>query len=366
MKKSSTPGSADTSDPPRSAAGPTPLLDVVNLSVRYATGRGQSRALEGVDLRLESGANLGLVGESGCGKSTFLKAVLGVLSNNAEITSGQVLFEGRDLRALDHESLRRVRWAGISMITQSALNSLDPVRRVGDQIVDAILSHEACSRSTAQKRAAEAFELVGIDVARMREYPHQFSGGMRQRAIIAMALILKPRLVLADEPTTSLDVIVQDQILQRIRRLQSRLGFSMLLVTHDLALIIENCDQVAVMYGGVVVEHGSVTGVIDAPFHPYTLGLKNSLPHLRRRTAPISIPGVPPDLTALPDGCRFASRCPFVKAVCRRQAPGPVEVEAGHMVRCHRHDEMPALRAEAATVEAWKRVEEAQAAEARL
>ena len=227
----------------------TPRLEVTNLSVRYRTDRGPAAALVGVNLTLEAGENLGLVGESGCGKSTFLKSLMGVLPNNAEIVSGAVRLDGEDMITATPERRRQRRWKDMSMITQSALNALDPVHRVGDQIIDAINAHEKVSRRDAIKRVKELFELVGVDPKRFREFPHQFSGGMRQRAIIAMALVLNPSVVLADEPTTSLDVIVQDQIFRRIHELQDKFGFSILLVTHDLALVIENCDRIAVMYG---------------------------------------------------------------------------------------------------------------------
>ncbi len=331
----------------------TPPLSVSELSVRYRTERGIAHALEKVSLTVATGSNLGLVGESGCGKSTFLKAAMGVLPENAEIVRGAVFLEGENLTVAGKERRRQRRWARMSMITQSALNALDPVHRVGDQIVDAIRAHESCSYRDALERVKRMLELVGVDPGRIREYPHQFSGGMRQRAIIAMALILNPRVVLADEPTTSLDVIVQDQIFRRIRRLQAELGFSMLLVTHDLALVIENCDRIAVMYGGVIVEEGPTAEVVNAPVHPYTLGLKNSLPHLDRKAEPIAIPGTPPDLVHLPQGCRFAARCPFAVEKCRQTQPDLSEVAPGHWAACHRHDEITELRAEAARPETW-------------
>lgn len=330
-----------------------PPLSVKELSVHYRTQRGIAHALEKVSLSVDKGRNLGLVGESGCGKSTFLKAAMGVLPDNAEIVSGTVCLDGEDLTSADRERRRQRRWAGMSMITQSALNALDPVHRVGDQIVDAIKAHENCSHHMAVERVKRMLELVGVDPRRFREFPHQFSGGMRQRAIIAMALILNPSVVLADEPTTSLDVIVQDQIFRRIRGLQSEFGFSMLLVTHDLALVIENCERIAVMYGGVIVEEGPTADVVNAPAHPYTLGLKNSLPHIDRRVEPIAIPGTPADLVHLPRGCRFTARCPFAIDTCRQAQPGLSEIGPDHRVACHRHVDIPGLRADAARPETW-------------
>jgi peptide/nickel transport system ATP-binding protein len=241
------------------------------------------------------------------------------------------------------------------MITQSALNALDPVHRVGDQIVEAVLAHRRVPRREAVERAREMLALVGVDPRRFRDYPHQFSGGMRQRAIIAMALILEPRVVLADEPSTSLDVIVQDQIFRRVRELQQRLGFSMLLVTHDLALVIENCARIAVMYAGAVVEEGPTADVVTAPFHPYTLGLKNSLPRLDRDSDPIAIPGTPPDPVIPLAGCAFAERCPFALAVCRERKPPMRTLGPGHRAACHRAEDMPGLRPAAALFETWNR-----------
>jgi len=311
-----------------------PVLDVQGLSVAFRTRRGLAQALDDVSLTIGAGATVGLVGESGCGKSTLLKAVVGVLGGNAEITAGAVRFRGLDLVKADAETVRRQRWKGIAMITQSALNALDPVLRV-----------------------------VGIDPSRFSEYPHQFSGGMRQRAIIAMALVLKPDLVLADEPTTSLDMIVQDQIFRRLDELQSQLGFSVLLVTHDLGVVIENCVRVAVMYAGRIVEEGPIAAVVDAPRHPYTLGLKNSLPRLDRSAEPIAIPGVPPDPVAMPKGCRFAERCPFALDICWRESPPLREVAPGHRAACHRSADLHALRRAAEDHRTWASTAAARSAD---
>ena len=338
-----------------------PILSVDGLTVRYATRRGTATALRDVSLHLDKGANLGLVGESGCGKSTFLKAVIGVLGSNASIVAGSINFDGIDLAKADAEAIRRRRWSGISMITQSALNALDPVHCVGDQIVEAVLAHRKVTRHEAAERTREMLALVGVDPRRFRDYPHQFSGGMRQRAIIAMALILEPAIVLADEPSTSLDVIVQDQIFGRIRELQERLGFSMLLVTHDLALVIENCVRIAVMYAGAIVEEGPTANVINAPFHPYTLGLKNSLPRLNSDTDPIAIPGTPPDPIAPLPGCAFAARCPFAVGTCREVPPPMRDLGLGHRAACHRAEEMPGLRGAAELFETWNRSTEISA-----
>jgi len=331
-----------------------PLLSIEDLSTVYDTQQGDIRAVEDVSFGIEEGLNFGLVGESACGKSTVLKSVIGVLPPNAFVAGGRILFEGRDLMTLDEEERRKPRWKRISMITQSALNSLDPVYKVGDQIIEALQTHESMDRDAAKQRVEEMFALVGIDKKRFSEYPHQFSGGMRQRAIIAMSLILRPSLVIADEPTTSLDVIVQDQILKNMRRLQDILGFSILLVTHDMALVIENCDHVGVMYGGKIMELGPKREVILRPFHPYTMGLKNSFPNiLDRRSKLISIPGVPPVLMGDLQGCRFSSRCPFSTERCSREIPPLIEVEPEHRAACHYTDHAGDMRNEAALAETW-------------
>lgn len=330
-----------------------PVLEVRNLTVRFATKRGTADALEDVSLSIPAGTNVGLVGESGCGKTTLMKAMIGISSANAEITRGSVLFRGTDLLTADPETVRRLRLTRISMITQSALNALNPVHRVGDQIVEAISAHTKMPRRLAEGRAKDMLAMVGVDPKRFYEYPHQFSGGMRQRAIIALALVLKPELVLADEPTTSLDIIVQDQIFRRIRQLQVELGFSMLLVTHDLGVVIENCHRIAVMYAGKIVEEGQIAAVVDEPFHPYTLGLKNSLPRLDGTVEPIAIPGLPPDPVAMPRGCRFAQRCPFALEICTKVQPPLEPVVPGHYAACHRAAEMPGLRHTAEKYETW-------------
>ena len=330
-----------------------PLLSIAGLSASYSTPRGPASALANIDLALGMGENLGLIGESGCGKSTLLKAVMGVMPGNARIDAGHIVFQDRDLVSSSAEQRRAMRWAGISMVTQSALNALNPVLRVGDQIAEAILAHRRVSRAEAWRRTEGLLAMVGVAPERARDYPHQFSGGMRQRAIIAMALALEPPLVLADEPTTALDVVVQDQIFRNLRELQARLGFSLLLVTHDLALVIENCARVAVMYAGEIVETGPTREVIRRPTHPYTLGLKNALPRLGSRAEPIAIPGGPPDLVEPPPGCRFAARCPFALPLCRSEPPPLTTVEAGRQARCHRTAEIDALAPLAALPQTW-------------
>ncbi len=330
------------------------ILHVEGLDLRYATDRGPAAALSGVTLAVERGEAIGIVGESGCGKSTLLKAIMGVMPRNAAITGGAIRFDGTDLVAAGPEHWRRARWKGMAMIAQSALNALNPVQRIGTQIAEAITAHEDWPKAQVTARVAELLEMVGVDPGRARDYPHQFSGGMRQRVLIAMALALRPPVLLADEPTTALDVIVQDQIFRRLAALRAELGFAMLLVTHDLALVIENCDRLAVMYGGLVVEEGPVAAVVGAPSHPYTLGLYNALARPGQRAQPISIPGRPPDLVDPPPGCRFAPRCPFALPRCHHEAPAMQPVSPGHSARCHRLAEMATLRPAAALPHTWE------------
>lgn len=334
------------------------LLRIENLDCVYHTRQGDLRAVEDMSFEIENGRNFGLVGESGCGKSTLLKAVMRVLPPNARIDRGRIFLEKVEVTGLDPDKIRRLRWKKIAMITQSAMNALDPVYTVGEQIVEAIQVHENVSRKQARERVEKLFDLVGIEKKRFSEFPHQFSGGMRQRAIIAMSLILNPILVIADEPTTSLDVIVQDQIFKNIRRLQEEIGFSLFLVTHDIALVIENCDDIGVMYGGKLMELGPLKAVIKTPFHPYTMGLKNSFPNIHNRHSdPISIPGVPPSLSGELRGCRFSSRCPFATRVCWDEAPSMLEVGPHHKAACHHVQHALNLREKAGRAAIWLKQE---------
>jgi oligopeptide/dipeptide ABC transporter ATP-binding protein len=331
-----------------------PLLTIENLKTIYRTSKGNVTGSEAVSFSIEAGKSFGLVGESGCGKSTLLKSIIGVLPENASIVQGKVWFKGKELTALTEVQMSRIRWKDISMITQSAMNALDPVYTVGYQIMETIRAHSELDNRTARKQVAEMFELVGIDVERFYEYPHQYSGGMRQRAIIAMSLILKPSLVIADEPTTSLDVIVQDQIFKNIKILQSKIDFALLLVTHDIALVIENCQDIAVMYGGRIMEIGPMPSVIHNTFHPYTMGLKNAFPNIRNRESElVSIPGVPPSLLGELKGCRFTSRCPFATDICQNETPALIEVAANHLSACHHVNHVDQMRIKAVEPNTW-------------
>jgi oligopeptide/dipeptide ABC transporter ATP-binding protein len=330
------------------------LLEIEDLQVRYRTGAGEARAVDGVSCAIETGMCLGLVGESGCGKSTVAKAVLGILPPAGRVAGGAIRYEGRDLVGMTPQELRRIRWQHIALVPQSAMNGLDPVYTVERQLAEAITAHRSMPAAQRRHRIAELFALVGLEAGRVRDYPHQFSGGMRQRAMIAMAMVLDPPLIVADEPTTGLDVLMQDQILQQMRLLHERLGKAMLLITHDMAVVAENCDRIAVMYAGRIMEYGG-EAVFRTPYHPYTLGLCNAFPDLADRgRALISIPGTPPDLVSPPDGCRFHARCPFATALCATMEPPLVEVAAGHVVACHYIEQADGFRARAADPATWQ------------
>ena len=319
------------------------LIELQELVVEYVLPHKRVRAVDGVDLAIRAGEIVGLAGESGCGKSTTANAILQILRPPAEIGAGKVLFRGEDLTALGREQLRRFRWRNVSMVFQSAMSALNPVLRVGDQFVDMMKAHEPVRKRDALARAGDLLELVGIDRGRVRAYPHELSGGMRQRVIIAMALALRPELVIMDEPTTALDVVVQREILQEIQELQRKFGFAVLFITHDLTLLLEFADRIAIMYAGEIVEAAPARELRDNPLHPYTRGLLSSFPPL---TGPLvrmtGIPGAPPDLAAPPSGCRFHPRCPECfrerpKLYARQTGERPVlrELAPEHFAACH-------------------------------
>jgi len=334
-----------------------PLLDVRELKIYYRTTRGCNKAVDGVSFSLDEGESIGLVGESGCGKSTSARGIIRVMPRNAYIAGGEVVFDGEDLVRLPESRMREIRWNKLSLIPQAAMDSLNPVYPVVDQFVEVLCLKGGMSRRQARERARELFRMVGLDGERLTYYPHEFSGGMKQRAVIALALALNPKLVIADEPVTALDVIVQSQILRELKRLRRDLGISLIMITHDVSVVAEICEYVVVMYAGRVVEKGAVRDVLKGPAHPYTMGLKNAFPDLRnpRRTL-ISIEGSPPDLVDAPEGCRFAARCPFREASCEERAPELVEVSPGHYSACFRLDDIDSLRRKAEEVETWQKV----------
>jgi peptide/nickel transport system ATP-binding protein len=329
------------------------LLSVQDLRVAYTTARGRAMAVDGVTLEVHAGSITGLVGESGCGKSTLGRALMGVLSGVGVIAGGRVVFEGRDLVALSASEQRMVRWRRMSFIPQTAMNALDPVQRLRAQMLEVLEERGGLGREAALQRARELFELVGLDPARLADYPHQFSGGMRQRASIALALALSPSLVIADEPVTALDVIVQRQVLDVLRELQAKLNLAMILVTHDMAVVAYACDRVAVMYAGQIVEVGPVAEVLERPLHPYTMGLTHAFPDVHGgEMSLVPIEGSPPSLIDPPSGCRFAPRCPFVAAQCAA-APTLAAHDIDHLAACWRVAEAPALRDLAAQPSTW-------------
>ena len=317
-----------------------PLLRVADLRVEYLTGAGPVKAVDGVSFEIAPGEVLGLAGESGSGKSTIAHAVMRLLHPPAVIAGGSVEFQGRDVLALSDRELEEFRWDQISMVFQSAMNSLNPVMTIGDQIVDAIRAHRPVSKNQALERAAELLKAVGIEPERLRSYPHQLSGGMRQRAVIAIALALEPPLMIMDEPTTALDVVMQKEIMQQIEELKNRLGFSILFITHDLSLLVEFSDRIAVMYAGEIVEIGPAHDIFGEPLHPYTRGLMNSFPSLDgAKTRLTGIPGSPPNMLNPPSGCRFHPRCPSVLPMHTQVRPTLREVKPGHFVACHLYRE---------------------------
>jgi peptide/nickel transport system ATP-binding protein len=317
------------------------ILDIKNLRTHFETARGIVRAVDGVDLTIRQGDTLGVVGESGSGKTVLALSIMRLVpSPPGRIVSGSILFDGTDLLRLEEKAMRHVRGKDISMIFQEPMTSLNPVFKIGDQVAEVIRLHQGLSKKAARKRAIEMFRLVGMPSPERRvdDYPHQISGGMRQRVMIAMAMSCNPRLMLADEPTTALDVTIQAQILELIDKLKEEIGTSVMLITHDLGLIAESAQHVIVMYAGTVFEYAPVRDIFAAPCHPYTVGLMASMPRLESGSESNVrlnvIPGTVPPLYSLPAGCRFHDRCPFVMDICRKEEPVLKEISSGHYVRC--------------------------------
>ena len=315
----------------------TALLSVSGLHLYYRTSRGPVRAVDGVSLELKEGETLAVVGESGSGKSSMAYAIIRVLPRNVQRYCGSVVFDDAgDIVSMDEESVRRkVRWKGISMVFQGAMNSLNPVVKVGEQIMEPLIIHLGYTKEGARGEAARAMVDVGLPDYVMDRYPHELSGGMKQRAVISMALVMKPKLVILDEPTSALDVMTQANIMNLLKRLKRQYGLSYIFITHDLALASELADIVAIMYAGKIVELGSAEDVYLRPAHPYTQKLLRSVPLLREDREPEFIPGAPPDLVDPPPGCRFHPRCPYAKEICRREEPELKDMGGEHMVACH-------------------------------
>src|SRR3989339_986802 len=312
------------------------LLEVQGLRTYFKTQEGTLKAVDGIDFNLDKGQAMGLAGESGCGKTTAALSIMKLLPANGYIAGGRINFMGQDMAKVTGDKLRAIRWRDISIIFQGAMNALNPVKRVGDQITEPIILHEKVDEEVAMKRAKELFEMVGINPARIREYPHEFSGGMRQRVMIDMALACKPRLVIADEPTTALDVMIQAQIISLLKSLQKDLDLAMIVISHDLSVLAATCEQLSIMYAGKIVERSSSRVVFDDPQHPYTKGLIAAFPNIHgEKIMPASIAGNPPNLIRAPIGCRFAERCFMAKEICLKEEPPLVEVKPGHWAACH-------------------------------
>jgi peptide/nickel transport system ATP-binding protein len=329
-----------------------PLLEVEDLCINYHTGGSDIRAVTDASFTVDEGEYFGLVGESGSGKSTIAKSIIGGLDDNGEVVSGKIRYKGEEIQDLtDSELSDTIRWKEIALIPQGSMNSLDPIMKLSDQAIELAQTHTDWGEQKALDRFRELFEIVGLPEERINDYPHQFSGGMQQRAIIALALFLEPSLIIADEPTTALDVIMQDQILNYLDQIRDQGDVSMLMITHDISVIFETCDSLAVLHGGQVAESGKTTSVFDRPRHPYSILLQEAFPDIRFPDRELTnIQGQPPQLTEEVDYCTFADRCPWAVEGCRQGAPPlePIEGddEEDHRAACIRSHEMEELAAE--------------------
>jgi len=316
---------------------PDTLLSVNDLWTQFDTRQGVVHAVRGVSFHVHDGEVLGLAGESGCGKTTAALSIMRLLPRTARIVDGQILFKGNDMLKMGEKELRTLRWKDVSIIFQGSMNALNPVKNVSEQITEAILQHEKVAYAEALERTKGLLQKVGINVSKLRSYPHELSGGMRQRVMIAMSLACNPSLVIADEPVTALDVMVQAQILKLIKSLQQELKLSMILITHDLSVMVDVCNRLAIMYAGKIVEYGSVETIFSDPVHPYTQLLIKAFPSIEGPIGQLrSIPGNPPALIDPPSGCPFHPRCPLAREECSKSAPQLVEVSAGHFAACNR------------------------------
>ena len=315
------------------------ILEIRNLTIEYRTDISVIRAVNGVNLTVRKGETIGLVGETGAGKTTIARSIMRILQTPpAKYCGGKILFAGEDIMEKSEAKMRKIRGNRIAMIFQDPMTALNPIEKVGFQIAEAIVLHNKVSRAESVRKASDMLEMVGIPMERYEEYPHQFSGGMKQRVVIAMALACKPELLLADEPTTALDVTIQAQVLEMMQNLKEKLGTSVVMITHDLGVVADNCQSVAVVYAGEIVEYGTVEHIFEETAHPYTLGLFGSLPKLdatEPRLKPIK--GLMPDPTNLPVGCKFNERCPDATAECAAKPPETKEITPGHFVKCYKY-----------------------------
>ena len=311
------------------------ILEIKDLVIEYHTDDGIINAVNGVNLVVKQGETFGLVGETGAGKTTIAKSIMRILpSPTTKVKSGSILFQGEDIMAKTEVEMRKIRGRKVSMIFQDPMTALNPIEKIGIQIAETIKIHNKVSSLEAASKATDMLEMVGIPMDRFNEYPHQFSGGMKQRVIIAMALACNPQLLLADEPTTALDVTIQAQVLEMMQDLKARLGTSVVMITHDLGVVADCCDTVAVVYAGEIVEYGTAEHIFEQAAHPYTIGLFNSLPKLQGKERLIPIKGMMPDPSNLPKGCKFCERCPDAFSGCNESSPAVVEVSPGHLVKC--------------------------------
>lgn len=334
------------------------LLKIEDLKIYYRSSAGITQAVDGISFKLEEGQSLGLVGESGCGKTTVARGIIRVMDKNAFIAGGKVIFNGKDLFGFSEDQMRCMRWKDLSLIPQAAMDSLNPVYPVIDAFNEILILKGGMDTDSAKKRAKELFLMVGLDLKRLYHYPHEFSGGMKQRAIIALALALNPKLIIADEPVTALDVIVQNQVLMELKKLREKLRVSLIMITHDISVVAQTCDIIAVMYAGKIVEKGTVFDILKNAAHPYTLGLENAFPNLKNANKSlISIEGSPPDLINPPNGCRFAPRCPFQIKDCRQEEPKLIEVNPGHYSACFMMSEIENIRKKAKEIETWIKID---------
>jgi peptide/nickel transport system ATP-binding protein len=313
------------------------LLEVEDLTIGYQSQKGFLKAVEGVSFSLDKGRSFGFVGESGCGKTTLGMALMRLLPSNGRIEGGRILFDGEDLLEKTDEEMRKVRWQEIAMIFQAAMNALNPVHRVVDQVTEAILTHSPLlGKKEAYEQVEELFRLVGLSKDRLRDYPHHYSGGMKQRAIIAMALACRPKLIIADEPTTALDVIVQDQILKEIKSIQNEFNISVIYISHDISIVADISHDIGIMYAGQLVECGAREEVFESPMHPYTKALLSSYPTLEGEKSQLTpIPGEAPNLINPPSGCRFFDRCAEARMSCKNNSSVWLEITPTHKVLCH-------------------------------
>jgi len=332
------------------------LLQIKNLSTHYRIADGLVKAVDGVSLSVKENEVFGLAGESGCGKSTLIRTLMRLIPDTAIVSADVLTYRDQPLLSLSDKEYRdRILWREISLVPQSAMNSLNPVYRVGDQILEAIQTHSDMDKKEARDRVETLFKGVGLQPALTRNYAHEFSGGMRQRAMIAMSLALDPGLIIMDEPTTGLDVLVQERILRELKQIREKSAASIFLITHDISVIAEMSDRIGIMYAGRIMEQADAMALFNEPFHPYTLGLKNAFPSIRALDRElISIPGSPPNLIEDIPGCVFAFRCPFVIEQCKKTRPPDLEIKPNHFVHCIRTDHIEEFRAKAGDKKTWQ------------